>query len=102
MSDPQYVVTQAIAKALKYPTGYLLHECFQVKCAGTPGTDANGLPIVTDRHLIATLGSHLPGTQAHAIGNAEFDDSLWTIDAAQTAIDWSNPVCQVCKRSLAP
>lgn len=96
------MITEAIAKALKYPVGYLLHEGFLVKCAGQQGTDANGMPIVSDRHLIATLADHLPGAQAHAIGNAEFTDNLWVIDTAQSAIDWSNPKCCLCGKEPAP
>lgn len=96
------MITEAIAKALKYPVGYLLHEGFLVKCAGTPGTDANGMPVVTDRHLIATLADHLPGAEAHAIGNAEFTDDLWVIEPTQSAINWSAPVCQICGKEPAP
>lgn len=102
MPEPQYIVTQAIAKALGYGIGYGLHEGFQVKCAGQPGIDANGMPIVTDRHLVATLDDHLPGTERHSIGNKEFDDSLWVIEASQAGIDWSNPTCRVCGKGLAP
>ena len=96
------MITESIAKALKYPVGYLLHENFEVKCAGQSGTDANGMPVTTDRHLIATLGSHLPGAQAHAVGNSDFTDDLWQIDSAQTGIDWNNPLCKVCGKPLAP
>lgn len=91
------IVTDSIAQALGYPRGYLLNEGFLVKCAGIP--DAEGNPV---RHLIATLGSHLPGAQAHAIGNAEFTDDLWQIDSAQVGIDWSTPKCQICQTEIAP
>ena len=94
-------ITTAIYGALKSP-GTLVHEGFQVKCAGTEGTDANGSPVVTDRHLICTLDDHLPGAQAHAWTNSEFTDDLWILDSAQTAIDWTNPVCQICQKGLAP
>lgn len=96
------VITNAIAQALGYKVGNLLHEGFLVKCAGQSGTDANGMPIVTDRHLIATLDDHLPGTEAHAIGNAEFTDDLWVIEPTQSSIDWSNPTCRLCGKGLAP
>lgn len=92
------MVTEALQKAFKWPIGYLLHEGFLVKCAGTPDADGN----IQDRHLICTLDDHLPGAQAHAIGNTEFTDDLWIIDPAQTSIDWSNPVCQICQKGLAP
>lgn len=94
-------MTNAITKALGYRIGYLLHENFEVKCAGTPGTDANGMPIVTDRHLIATLADHLPGAQAYAIGNAEFTDDLWVIEPTQSSIDWTQPKCCICGKELA-
>jgi hypothetical protein len=90
-------ITTAISSALGYKTGYLLHEGFLVKCSGIP--DSEGNPV---RHLIATLGSHLPGADAHAIGNPEFTDSLWEIDPAQSAIDWTSPKCCICQQELAP
>lgn len=96
------VVTNSIAQALGYGVGYLLHSGFEVKCVGTPGTDTNGLSIVTGRHLICTLADHLPGAQAHAIGNAEFTDDLWTIETNQAGIDWSNPTCRICGKGIAP
>ena len=96
------MITESIAKSLGYRIGYLLHEGFEVKCAGQAGTDANGSPIVTDRHLVATLGSHLPGAQAHAIGNEEFTDDIWSIDPSQSAIDWTAPKCCLCQKELAP
>ena len=89
-------ITTAIYKAVK-PSGVLVHEGFEVKCAGLP--DADGTPI---RHLIATLDDHLPGTQAHAWSNAEFTDDLWIIDSAQNGIDWSAPKCQICNTEIAP
>lgn len=92
------MITEAIAKALGFPRGYLLNEGFQVKCSGIPDTDGNAI----DRHLIATLDDHLPGTQAHAIGNSEFTDDMWIIEDAQKEIDWSNPKCQLCGKPLAP
>lgn len=89
-------ITDAIYKAIK-PYGILVNEGFQVKCAGL--LDSDGNPI---RHLIATLGNHLPGAQAHAWGNAEFTDDLWIIDEAQKGIDWSAPKCQICQTEIAP
>lgn len=78
-----------------WKVGYLLHEGFQVKCSGVLGDGS-------DRHLICTLDDHLEGAQAHAVGNPEFTDDLWTLDSAQTSIDWSNPVCQICSQSISP
>ena len=89
-------ITQAIVNAVK-PSGVLTHEGFQVKCAGLP--DAGGNPV---RHLIATLGPHLPGTVSHAWGNPEFTDDLWIIDPSQSAINWTNPKCCICQQELAP
>lgn len=91
------MITEAIAKALGFPRGYLLNEGFLVKCSGIPDSDGN--PV---RHLIATLDDHLPGTQAHAIGNTEFTDDTWVIDESQKSIDWNNPVCQICGEPIAP
>ena len=92
------MITEKLAEIMGWKVGYLLHEGFQVKCAGTLDSDAN--PI--DRHLICTLDSHLPGADAHAIGNEEFTDSLWILDPAQTAIDWASPICQICSKPIAP
>lgn len=83
------MITEAISKVLGYKNGYLLTEGFLVKCSGI------------DRHLIATLDDHLPGTSAHAIGNPEFTDDLWLIDPSQSAIDWSNPKCCICGAEIA-
>lgn len=94
-------ITEAIYKAVK-PAGILVHEGFLVKCAGQQGTDANGSQVITDRHTIATLDDHLPGTVAHAWGNPEFSDDLWLIDPAQASIDWTNPKCCVCGQPIAP
>jgi hypothetical protein len=91
------MITEKIASILSLPVGYLLHEGFQVKCAGSPQEDGSN----PDRHLICTLDSHLPGADAHAIGNKEFIDSLWILDPAQLDIDWSNPVCY-CGKEIAP
>lgn len=95
------MITEKLAEIMGWKVGYLLHEGFEVKCAGTEGTDADGAPIL-DRHLICTLDDHLPDTEAHAVGNPEFTDDLWVIEPTQTSIDWSNPVCQVCGKPLAP
>ena len=92
------MITEALSKIMDWKVGFLLHEGFQVKCAGT--LDADGNP--QDRHLICTLDDHLPNTEAHAIGNPEFMDSLWIIDPAQMTINWVNPICQICQRSIAP
>lgn len=89
-------ITEAIYKAVK-PYGVLVNEGFTVKCAGLPDAGGN-----LDRHVIAVLDDHLPGTQAHAWGNPEFTDDLWVLDSAQTAIDWASPVCQICNQPLAP
>lgn len=91
------MVNEALKKVFGWPTGYLLNEGFLVKCSGIP--DADGNPV---RHLICTLDDHLPNTQAHAVGNSEFTDDLWIIDDAQKGIDWSNPICQICKTEIAP
>ena len=96
------MVTEKLAEIMGWKVGYLLHEGFEVKCAGTEGTDADGAPIISDRHLICTLDDHLPGTEAHAIGNPEFTDDLWTLDSAQDGIDWSNPKCCICSQPPAP
>lgn len=85
------MITETIVKELGFPIGHLLHEGYQVKCAG----DVNG-----NQHLIVTLGAHLPGKVAHAIGNPEFTDDLWTIDEANKSIDWNNPICAVCGAKL--
>lgn len=92
------MVNEALKKVFGWPVGYLLNEGFEVKCAGTEGVDGDGTPIVSDRHLICTLDDHLPGAQAHAVGNVEFTDDMWVM--AQP-IDWSNPVCQ-CGKGIAP
>lgn len=89
-------ITQAIYDAIK-PYGTLVNEGREVRCAGS--LDPDGNPI--DRHLIATLDAHLPGTVAHAWGNSEFTDDLWVIEPEQTSIDWSNPACH-CGKHLAP
>lgn len=91
------MINEALSKIFGWKTGYLLNEGFLVKCAGTPDSDGN-----IQRHLICTLDDHLPNTQAHAVGNAEFTDDLWLIDPAQTSINWSAPVCQVCGKEIAP
>ena len=91
------MITEKIAEILGYPIGYLLHAGFQVKCAGS--ADADGGTI--DRHLIATLDSHLPGAEAHAIGNSDFTDDLWIIAPENSSIDWSNPKCY-CGKEIAP
>lgn len=95
------MITEKLAEIMGWKVGYLLHEGFQVKCRGMDGTDADGQPI-TDRHLICTLDSHLPGADAHAIGNTEFEDSLWILSPDQTSIDWTNPVCQICGKPISP
>ena len=94
-------ITTAIYQAVT-PHGVLVNEGFQVKCAGTEGTDANGSPVTTDRHLICTLDDHLPGAQAHAWKNPEFTDDLWIIEPNQSGIDWSNPKCCICQQEIAP
>jgi len=104
-------ITQAIVNAVK-PNGPLVNEGFEVKCVGTVGPNprfeedsAAGFdpPAETlNRHLIATLDDHAPGTQAHAWGNSEFTDDLWVIEPGQEGIDWSNPVCQICSKPIAP
>jgi hypothetical protein len=91
------MITEALSKIMGWKTGYLLHEGFQVKCAGTLDSDGNP----QDRHLICTLDSHLPGADAHAIGNPEMTDDLWIIDSTQTSLDWSNPVCY-CGQPIKP
>lgn len=96
------MVTKALQKIFRWPTGYLLNEGYMVKCAGTPGMDEDGAPVITDRHLICTLDDHLPGTNAHAVGNEEFTDELWVIEPNQTSIDWTAPACQVCGKEIAP
>ena len=80
-------ITAAIYGALKSP-GTLAHEGREIRCL--------------DGHLICTMDDHLPGTVAHAWTNSEFTDDLWILDSAQTAIDWTNPVCQICQKGLAP
>lgn len=87
-------ITTAIYSAVK-PHGTQVHEGFTVKCAGILGDGS-------DRHVIAVLDDHLPGTQAHAWGNAEFTDDLWVIPPEQAGIDWTNPVCQICSKEIAP
>lgn len=96
------MINEALQGIFGWRIGHLLNEGFQVKCAGTQGEDANGSPVVSDRHVICELDDHLPNTQAHAFGNPEFDDSLWVIDPSQTSINWTAPVCQVCGKPLAP
>lgn len=96
------MITESLNRIMGWKVGNLLHEGFQVKCAGTLGTDANGMPVVSDRHIICTLDDHLPGADAHAIGNSEFTDSLWVLDPSQSTIDWSNPKCCLCGQPLAP
>lgn len=96
------MITEALSKVFGWNIGHLLNEGFQVKCSGIQGTDANGIPVTTDRHLICTLDDHLPGAQAHAVGNSEFTDSLWVIDSSQASIDWSDPKCVICSQPLAP
>jgi len=91
------MITEKLAEIMGWKVGYLLHEGFQVKCAGTPDSDGNA----QDRHIICTLDDHLPGTEAHAIGNSEFTDDLWVIEPTQTSIDWTNPTCH-CGKGLAP
>ena len=91
------MITESLANIFGWKTGFLLHEGFQVKCAGTPSEDG---PV--DRHLICTLDDHLPNIEAHAIGNAEFTDDLWITADGQQGIDWSNPICQLCKKGIAP
>lgn len=85
-------ITTAIYSAIK-PHGVLVNEGREVRCAGIPDGE---------RHLIATLDDNLPGTVSHAWGNEEFTDDLWIIEPGQETIDWSSPVCQICKQSLAP
>lgn len=96
------MITEKLSEIFRWKTGYLLHEGFQIKCAGQSSLDTNGLPIVIDRHLICTLGNHLPGTQAHAVQNAEFTDDLWAIEPTQAAINWASPICQICQKEIAP
>lgn len=92
------MINEALSKVFGWSTGFLLHEGFEVKCAGTPDADGNA----QDRHLICTLDDHLPGTDAYAVNNPEFTDALWVIAPEQSAIDWSNPVCQICQKGIAP
>lgn len=92
------MINEALQDIFGWRIGHLLNEGFQVKCAGTP--DANGDP--QDRHVICELDDHLPGTQAHAVGNPEFTDDMWMMDSAQTSIDWSNPKCCICSQPPAP
>lgn len=91
------MITEALQKAFKWPIGYLLNEGYIVKCAGLLDSEGN-----LQRHTICTLDDHLPGAQAHAVGNSEFTDSLWVIDPQQTSIDWSAPKCCICQQELAP
>lgn len=96
------MITEKLAEIMGWKVGHLLHEGFEVKCAGTEGTDADGTPIVSDRHLICTLDDHLPNTDAHAVQNPEFTDDLWIIEDNQKSIDWTNPKCCICSQPPAP
>lgn len=92
------MINESLSKVFGWPTGFLLHEGYQVKCSGTPDAQGN----IQDRHLICTLDDHLPGAQAHAVGNAEFTDDLWVIEPTQSSINWTHPVCQICSKELSP
>lgn len=94
------MITEALANIFGWKPGHLLTEGFQVKCAGIDSND--GGPVETVRHLICTLDDHLPGAQAHAVGNPEFTDDLWTLDSSQAGFDWSNPVCKICSQPITP
>lgn len=91
------MITEALSKVFDWKAGYLLHEGFQVKCAGTPDSDGNA----QDRHVICILDDHLEGTEAHAIGNPEFTDDLWIIASENNSIDWTAPKCY-CGKEIAP
>lgn len=63
---------------------------FEVKCAGTPGTDADGNPTLT-QHLIGTITKGPTSEDYIAIENP--GDAVFTLDPAQTAFDPANPLC---------
>ncbi len=91
------MITEKLADIHGWKTGFLLHEGFLVKCSGIPDSEGNLV-----RHVICELDDHLPDTDAHAVGNAEFTDDMWVMDSSQSSFDWSNPKCCLCGQPPAP
>lgn len=77
--------------------GHILSVGRIFKCAGVPGTDLDGNPIITNQHILMTL-LEVPddGKDAGVVPTERADEAKWELDSAQETIDASAPVCQVC------
>lgn len=105
--------------------GHGLHDGFVLSCPGTPGTDANGNPILTSRHVVGILAQEpakpepdviyriLNQPQYDAQGQVVSDSDLGWINTAvfhfvdttgaatgQDAIDPADPACVICGKAI--
>lgn len=73
-------------------TGHILNIGRVFKCAGIDEGDGP-----TQQHTIMTLvGVPSDGKEHGVVPTERADEATWDLDEAQTAMDPSNPVCQLC------
>lgn len=95
-------VTQVVSKTNPLGRGRIFHGGQIIKCAGLMGPNPRLVEDAAFSPPAEVLIQHVIGTfvgdenTSHAIGNKECDDSVFVIDPTQSAIDPSNPVCQIC------